>query len=447
MKVNFKATVLGVLLLGFGNVGTTAIAGVLPAFVDGQAVPSLAPMLEKITPAVVNISTLGPTPQRNPLMDDPFFRRFFDFPETNANPRPQSLGSGVVVDSDNGYIVTNYHVIENASKILVTLADGREAVATSVGADPEADIALIKIALPDLVSLNWADSTALRVGDFCVAIGNPFGLGQTVTSGIISALGRSGLGIEAFEDFIQTDASINPGNSGGALVSLTGELIGINTAIVGPSGGNVGIGFAIPANMAVNIIDQLIEYGEVKRGSLGIAAQELTPRLAEAFGIEARYGVIISRIREGSSADKAGLRVGDVITAIDGRPVRDIKAVRNRIGLVRLGQRMQLSVLRDNVSVDIDAVVERLIYINPLLEGVEFETRSSSNGSKYIVVSSVAQGSSFDRYGLEEDDIVLSVNQRVVSTVDELEQVAETNQKEILLLVQRGLNTQYVRIR
>lgn len=438
---------LGVLLIGLGGVSTVAVAGALPAFVDGHAVPSLAPMLDKVTPAVVNISTLGPTPQRNPLMDDPFFRRFFDFPETNTNPRPQSLGSGVVIDAENGYIVTNNHVIENASKILVTLADGREAVATTVGTDPEADVALIKIDLSDLTALEWADSSALRVGDFCVAIGNPFGLGQTVTSGIVSALGRSGLGIEAFEDFIQTDASINPGNSGGALVGLTGELIGINTAIVGPSGGNVGIGFAIPANMAVSIIDQLIEYGEVKRGALGIAAQELTPKLAEAFGVQARYGVIISRIREGSSADKAGLQVGDVITAIDGRPVRDIKAVKNRIGLVRLGQRMQLSVLRDNVAVDIDAVVEQLVYMNPLLEGVEFESHTSSSGAKYIVVSSVSQGSSFDQYGLEAGDIVLSVNQRAISTVDELEQLAETNQQEILLLIQRGRRTQYVRIR
>ncbi|MFK7996538.1 MAG: Do family serine endopeptidase [Granulosicoccus sp.] len=445
--MNFKATMLGVLLIGLGGVSTVAVAGALPAFVDGHAVPSLAPMLDKVTPAVVNISTLGPTPQRNPLMDDPFFRRFFDFPETNTNPRPQSLGSGVVIDAENGYIVTNNHVIENASKILVTLADGREAVATTVGTDPEADVALIKIDLSDLTALEWADSSALRVGDFCVAIGNPFGLGQTVTSGIVSALGRSGLGIEAFEDFIQTDASINPGNSGGALVGLTGELIGINTAIVGPSGGNVGIGFAIPANMAVSIIDQLIEYGEVKRGALGIAAQELTPKLAEAFGVQARYGVIISRIREGSSADKAGLQVGDVITAIDGRPVRDIKAVKNRIGLVRLGQRMQLSVLRDNVAVDIDAVVEQLVYMNPLLEGVEFESHTSSSGAKYIVVSSVSQGSSFDQYGLEAGDIVLSVNQRAISTVDELEQLAETNQQEILLLIQRGRRTQYVRIR
>lgn len=447
MKMNFKAALLGVLLIGIANAGNTLIAGVLPAFVDGQAVPSLAPMLDKVTPAVVNISTIGPAPRRNPLMDDPFFQRFFNFPETESKPRPQSLGSGVVVDARNGYIVTNSHVIENASKILVTFADGREGVAELIGTDPEADIAVIKIDVPDLIELKWADSSVLRVGDFCVAIGNPFGLGQTVTSGIVSALGRSGLGIGAFEDFIQTDASINPGNSGGALVSLAGELIGINTAIVGPSGGNVGIGFAISANMAVNIIDQLIEHGEVKRGALGITAQELTAELAEAFGVKARYGVIVGRIRKNSPADKAGLLAGDVITAIDGRPVRDLRAVKNRIGLVRLGQRMQLSILRDNSPIEINAVVEELVYMNPLLEGVEFESRTTSNGRSYVVISSVAAGSKFDQYGIEEGDVVLSVNRRAIDTIEELEQLSEINQLEILLLVQRGQSTQYVRIR
>lgn len=441
-----KAQIRSVFFVILAGLCSSLYAGALPAFVDGQAVPSLAPMLSKVTPAVVNISTLGPAPQRNPLMDDPFFRRFFDL-EVPNNPRPQSLGSGVVVDAENGYIVTNSHVIENASQIRVTFADGREANAELIGTDPQADVAVIKIDLPNLVQLDWADSSQLQVGDFCVAIGNPFGLGQTVTSGIVSALSRSGLGIEDFEDFIQTDASINPGNSGGALVSLTGKLIGINTAIVGPSGGNVGIGFAIPSNMASNIIDQLIKYGEVKRGALGIAAQELTPELAEAFGVNTQYGVIIGRIRGGSPADKAGLQVGDVITAIDGQPVRDIKAVKNRIGLVRLGQRMMLSIVRDDQSLQITAVVEELSYINPLLEGVEFETRRTASGRSYIVVKAVEPDSAFDQYGLEEGDIVLSVNQQVVEAVDELEQLAEQDQQEILILVQRGQTTQYVRIR
>jgi len=338
----------------------------IPDAVDGQPLPSLAPILERVTPAVVNISTRGVMHERNPLMEDPFFRRFFDIPETNAAPTPQSLGSGVIVDAKRGLVITNNHVIENAAEILVTLSDGRETLAKVIGTDPQADIAIIEINETDLSELTWADSTALRVGDFCIAIGNPFGLGQTVTSGIVSALGRSGLGIEDFEDFIQTDASINPGNSGGALINLHGELIGINTAIVGPSGGNVGIGFAIPSNMASDILEQLVEFGEVKRGALGIVAQPLTPELARAFGVNSRYGVIIGRIRADSPADKAGLQVGDVITAIDGRPVRDIRGVKNRIGLVRLGQRLQLQVQRDNTQIDIAAIVEELQLFNPL---------------------------------------------------------------------------------
>ncbi len=447
MNMYVKASLLGVLFMVFSITGVKLHAGVIPAFVDGQAVPSLAPMLSRVTPAVVNISTLGPAPQRNPLMDDPFFRHFFDLEQAPNEPQPQSLGSGVVIDAKNGYVVTNSHVIENASQILVTFADGRESIAELIGSDPEADIAVVKIDTPDLVQLDWADSSKLRVGDFCVAIGNPFGLGQTVTSGIVSALGRSGLGIERFEDFIQTDASINPGNSGGALVGLNGQLIGINTAIVGPSGGNVGIGFAIPANMATNIIEQLIQFGEVRRGALGIAAQELTPELAEAFGVKARYGVIIGRIREGSPADQAGLQVGDVITAIDGRTVRDIKAVKNRIGLVRLGQRMILDVVRNNQALEITAVVEQLVFMNPLLEGAEFEGKETARGRQFVEVKSVESGSSFDQYGLEQGDIILSVNQQTINTVLELEQLAEANQDEILLLVQRGQATQYVRIR
>ena len=261
LKQAFKRCV-GAGFLGYVLLRTAVVAaGVLPSVVDGQALPSLAPVLERVTPAVVNISTVGRVSQSNGLMDDPFFRRFFDIPEVPAQRAPQSLGSGVIIDAANGYIVTNNHVIESASEILITLSDGREANASVIGTDPRADVALIQIELDNLTQLEWADSDAVRVGDFCIAIGNPFGLGQTVTSGIVSALGRSGLGIEDLEDFIQTDASINPGNSGGALIDLSGKLIGINTAIVGPSGGNVGIGFAIPSNMTVDIIDQLITHG------------------------------------------------------------------------------------------------------------------------------------------------------------------------------------------
>jgi len=259
-----------------------ANAGGLPASVDGEPLPSLAPMLERTTAAVVNIATRGSVPvQSNPLFDDPFFRHFFDLPQRSQRRQTQSLGSGVIVDAKAGLVVTNHHVIDNAREILVTLTDGRELDAEIIGQDPDADVAVISIDAEDLTELDWADSDKLRVGDFVVAIGNPFGLGQTVTSGIVSALGRSGLGIEEIEDFIQTDASINPGNSGGALVNLRGELVGINTAIVGPGGGNVGIGFAIPSNMARSLMQQLVEGGEVRRGKLGISLQELDEDLQQ----------------------------------------------------------------------------------------------------------------------------------------------------------------------
>jgi len=300
-------------------------AGGLPGVVDGQPLPSLAPMLEQTTPAVVNISTRGTVRSANPLFEDPFFRHFFDLPGNSRDGargrrQTQSLGSGVIVDADVGLVVTNHHVIENADEILVTLTDGREFQATMIGQDPEADIAVVSIKPEDLTALRWADSDQLRVGDFVVAIGNPFGLGQTVTSGIVSALGRSGLGIEEIEDFIQTDASINPGNSGGALVNLRGELVGINTAIVGPSGGNVGIGFAIPSNLAQDLMQQLVDDGEVRRGKLGVSLQELTEELQRVFGV--KKGVVVSGVEAESPADLAGLRRGDVLIEIDGRKLR-----------------------------------------------------------------------------------------------------------------------------
>lgn len=422
-------------------------SGSLPAAVDGVAVPSLAPMLEKVTPAVVNISTVSRVRQSNGLMDDPFFRRFFDLPETPSSPsRPQSLGSGVIVNAELGHIVTNYHVIADASEVIVALSDGREANAVVIGHDPQADISLIKIELDNLVELPWADSDALRVGDFCIAIGNPFGLGQTVTSGIVSALDRSGLGIEDFEDFIQTDASINPGNSGGALVDLQGRLIGINTAIVGPSGGNVGIGFAIPANMAVDIIKQLLEFGEVKRGELGIAAQPLTPQLAQAFGINSRFGVVVGRIRPGSPADKAGLQVGDVITTIDGKRVRDVRAIKNRIGLVMLGQELNMEVIRDGKQVQLTAIIEAIDQGNAYFEGAQLTQEITRSGRVYVLIESIEPGSKLDQAGLQAGDIILSVNNQYVSSIDALNEQASRDSDSVLLLVQRGQATDYIRI-
>ncbi|MCI0733355.1 MAG: Do family serine endopeptidase [Methylococcaceae bacterium] len=305
-------------------------------------------MLEQVMPAVVNISTKTRIRyEENPLLRDPFFRHFFDIPSMPREREQQSLGSGVIVDADKGYIITNYHVIGKADQITVTLFDRRNFDASVVGSDPDTDIALIRIKAPGLIALSKGNSDSLRVGDLVVAIGNPFGLGQTVTSGIVSALGRSSLGIEGYEDFIQTDASINPGNSGGALVDTAGYLIGINTAIIGPSGGNIGIGFAIPINMATQIMDQIIQFGNIHRGQVGVQVQDLTPDLARSFDISIDKGAIIADVVHGSPAAKAGLSRGDVVTAVNGNPVDSAAKLRNVIGLARVGDTVTLNVLRE----------------------------------------------------------------------------------------------------
>ncbi|ANC92400.1 Do family serine endopeptidase [Azospirillum humicireducens] len=310
---------------------------------------TIAPMLEQVTPAVVNISVLSQAPQaENPLLRDPFFRRFFNLPDQMPQGRPQvSAGSGVIVDAANGYVVTNSHVVENAQEIAVTLKDRRRLRAKLIGRDAATDIALLQIKADSLTALPLGDSDRAKVGDFVVAIGNPFGLGQTVTSGIVSALGRSGLKIEGYEDFIQTDASINPGNSGGALVNFQGELIGINTAIIGPAGGSVGIGFAVPVTIVRSVMEQLREYGEVRRGRLGVAIQDLTPDLAESLNLKGDEGALIAKIERGSPADSGGLRSGDVVVAVDGRAIRSATDFRNRIGLLRVGTPVQLTVVRN----------------------------------------------------------------------------------------------------
>lgn len=425
----------------------TSAHSAFPDAIEGEPLPSLAPILERVTPAVVNISTKGPIERRNPLMDDPFFRRFFGFEQTPDAAPAQSLGSGVIVDADKGLVVTNQHVIANASQVLITLSDGREFEADIIGTDPEADIAVVQIEAENLTQISWADSSALRVGDFSIAIGNPFGLGQTVTSGIVSALGRSGLGIESFEDFIQTDASINPGNSGGALINLRGELIGINTAIVGPSGGNVGIGFAIPSNMARDLTEQLVEVGEVRRGALGIVAQPLSESLAQAFGVETGAGVVIGRVQEDSPAEKAGLQVGDVITAIDGRKVRDLRAMRNRIGLVRIGQEMQVDIIRNQQSQSILVVIEALPGMsNPLARSTRLSNQRSRNGRRYVEVDAVRPGSIVEREGIASGDIILSINRQAVGTTDDIEEILSNAEGELVLLVQRARNTFHVRL-
>ena len=427
-----------------------ASAGGLPASVDGEPLPSLAPMLENTTAAVVNIATRGYVPARsNPLFEDPFFRHFFDVPQRSQRRQTQSLGSGVIVDAGAGLVITNHHVIDNAREILVTLTDGRELEAEIIGQDPEADIAVISLDADNLTELSWADSDKLRVGDFVVAIGNPFGLGQTVTSGIVSALGRSGLGIEEIEDFIQTDASINPGNSGGALVNLRGELVGINTAIVGPSGGNVGIGFAIPSNMARSLMQQLVDAGEVRRGKLGIALQELTEELQDVFGV--RNGVVIAAVEKGTSAELAGLQSADVITQFDGRRVREIGDLRNAIGLLQVGEEVKIRFYRDRelyeTSIRVGESEDSAIRGEELgdqLSGVVFENATTARGQRHVRISEVVPGSPMAEYGFRVGDIILSANRVNVKSVKDLISAVASRGASTLLNIQRGSKTQLV---
>ena len=423
----------------------------LPLSVDGETLPSLAPMLEDVLPSVVNISTEGRVSAgSSPFQSDPFFERFFNMmPDSQPRQRrTQSLGSGVIIDSESGYVVTNHHVIENADQIRVRLDDGRSFEAKVVGADPEADVAVIQIPAQGLKAIKLGDSDSLRVGDFVVAIGNPFGLSQTATSGIVSALGRSGLGIEGYEDFIQTDASINQGNSGGALVNLRGELIGVNTAILARGGGNVGIGFAIPVNMVVSLTAQIIEFGEVRRGRLGVHIQDLTPELAEAFGVEAGSGALISKVMPDSAAKAADLREGDVITMVNGRAIKGATELRNVIGLARADEEIELTYIRDrksfNKKIRIRAVVAesgRGIQISESFEGARLEDvddSSSQNGQPGIRVVEVASGSAAWQAGLRSGDIILSVNRQWVFSLEDLVQIVNGRTSGLLLNIQRG---------
>ena len=423
----------------------------LPLALDGETLPSLAPMLEDVLLSVVNISTEGRVSAGgSPFQSDPFFERFFNRrPDSQPRQRrTRSLGSGVIIDSESGYVVTNHHVIENADQIRVRLDDGRSFEAKVVGADPEADVAVIQIPAKGLKAINIGDSDTLRVGDFVVAIGNPFGLSQTATFGIVSALGRSGLGIEDYEDFIQTDASINQGNSGGALVNLRGELIGVNTAILARGGGNVGIGFAIPVNMVVSLTAQIIEFGEVRRGRLGVHIQDLTPELAQAFGIETGSGALISKVMPDSAAQAADLREGDVITMVDGRAIKGAAELRNVIGLARADEEIELTYIRDRKSVNkkirIRAIVAesgRGIQISESFEGARLEDvddSSSQNGQPGIRVVEVTSGSPAWQSGLRSGDVILSVNRQWVFSLEDLVQIVNGRTRGLLLNIQRG---------
>ena len=345
-------------------VGGVASLVTMPAWASsliGSDGATIAPMLEHVTPAVVNISVRSHAAINNPLMQDPAFRRFFNLPDAPEQQEQMSAGSGVIIDAAAGLVLTNNHVVRDADEIMVTLKDRRRFKAKLVGADAGTDVAVLRISADHLSALSMGDSNGVRVGDFVAAIGNPFGLGQTVTSGIVSALGRSGLRIEGYEDFIQTDASINPGNSGGALVNFQGQLIGLNTAIIGPSGGNVGIGFAVPSNMIKAVMKQLVEYGEVRRGRLGIEVQDLTPELADSFDFNTSQmppeGALVSKVLPGSPAGAAGLKPGDVVVGLDGTTIHGASDLRNRIGLMTVGTSVALDVLRQGRHVMISAQI------------------------------------------------------------------------------------------
>jgi len=419
----------------------------LAAVVDGQPLPTLAPMLERATPAVVNIATESQVALRNnPLLDDPFFRHFFNIPDQPRQRRAQSVGSGVVVDAERGYVITNHHVVKSADTITVTLSDGRQLAAKVIGSDPESDVAVIRIPSDKLTALPLANSDRLRVGDFVVAIGNPFGLGQTVTSGIVSALGRTGLGIQGYEDFIQTDASINPGNSGGALINLRGELVGINSAIIAPGGGNVGIGFAIPSNMVSRLMSQIIEHGSVRRGQLGVSVQDLTPELARAFNIPARQGAVIAQVIPRSAAAKAGLQEGDVVLRVNNRPIRDGSSLRNAIGLLEIGAPVQLKILRNGKPLNIKAKIGKYTpekaqggTLNPRLAGALFEDIGSDSPlagkMQGVLVARVAPGSPAAQAGLRSKDVITAVNRQRVSSTDQLRRIAASSNSLVINLI------------
>ena len=405
----------------------------LPAAVDGRPLPSLAPMLERAQAAVVNLSATTRQPDwQSPLMRDPFFRRYFNFPA--RRPRT-SVGSGVIVDAANGYIITNHHLIAQAEKITVTTRDGREQEAELIGSDADTDIAILRIAGENLAALPLGKSRDLRVGDFVVAIGNPFGLSQTVTAGIISALGRTGLGLDDYEDFIQTDASINPGNSGGALVDLRGNLIGINTAIFSKSGGSVGIGFAIPIDMAAKLMDQLLKHGDIRRGILGVTMQDLTSELADAFGLPGQRGAVITEVRIDSGADKAGLRADDVVVKFDDAEIIDSADLRNAIGLLRAGKSARITFYRDGQTRTVTARIAaaQVQTLSGRLAGAQLRAAETDAEHRGVVVAKVQSGSPAARAGLVQDDIILRINRRRITDVNAAKRAVENANGTLLL--------------
>ncbi|MGB1199145.1 MAG: Do family serine endopeptidase [Thalassotalea sp.] len=424
----------------------------LPLAINGQQLPSLAPMLETITPAVVLISVKGTHAEQKKVPDA--FKFFFGNPRQNqSRERPfRGLGSGVIINANKGYIVTNNHVVKEADEIQITLKDGRQIEAKKIGADENSDIALLQVDSKNLVEVNIADSDKLRVGDFAVAIGSPFGLGQTVTSGIVSALGRSGLNSDNYEDFIQTDAAINSGNSGGALVNLRGELIGINTAIIGPNGGNVGIGFAIPSNMVKNLVSQILEFGEVRRGVLGVSGYSVNGEIAKAMELDASQGGFVERVTQDSAAEEAGIEAGDVITEVNGKHVKSFGEIKGKIGSIGAGKDVKLTVVKTNGKTKTYIVTLKKAEsaniepasIHNMLEGAKLSNHSKALG---VVVDAVEEDSPAEIIGLNKGDIITGVNKTRTGNIAELRDYLSDIKGISLLKVIRGNTILYIRIR
>ncbi|HAT3723604.1 TPA: serine endoprotease DegP [Citrobacter koseri] len=434
-----------------------------------QQMPSLAPMLEKVMPSVVSINVEGSTTVNTPRMprnfqqffgdDSPFCQDGSPFQSSpfcqgggqsgGQQQKFMALGSGVIIDAAKGYVVTNNHVVDNATVIKVQLSDGRKFDAKVVGKDPRSDIALVQIQDPkNLTAIKLADSDALRVGDYTVAIGNPFGLGETVTSGIVSALGRSGLNAENYENFIQTDAAINRGNSGGALVNLNGELIGINTAILAPDGGNIGIGFAIPSNMVKNLTSQMVEYGQVKRGELGIMGTELNSELAKAMKVDAQRGAFVSQVMANSSAAKAGIKAGDVITSLNGKPISSFAALRAQVGTMPVGSKISLGLLRDGkpvtVNLELQQSSQNQVDSSSIFNGIEGAEMSNKGQDKGVVVSNVKPNTPAAQIGLKKGDVIVGANQQAIKNIAELRKILDSKPSVLALNIQRGDSTIYL---
>lgn len=443
------------LSVGLSLSASFPVSAALPSQVPGQeAIPSLAPMLEKVLPAVVSVQVEGTARRSQRIPEE--LKKYFgeDAPDQQAQPF-EGLGSGVIIDAAKGYILTNNHVISQADKISVQLNDGREFDAKLIGGDDQSDIALLQVQNPsNLTQIAIADSDKLRVGDFAVAVGNPFGLGQTATSGIVSALGRSGLNLEGLENFIQTDASINRGNSGGALLNLNGELIGINTAILAPGGGSIGIGFAIPSNMAKTLSQQLIQFGEVKRGLLGIKGMEMSADIAKAFKLNVQRGAFVSEVLPNSGSAKAGVKSGDVIVSLNDKPLSSFAELRSRIATTEPGAKVKLGLIREGKPLTVEVTLDKSTsssasaeQISPALQGATLSDGQLKNGTKGISVTTVEKSSPAAQAGLHQDDVIVGVNRTRVQSIAEMRKVLESKPAVIALQIIRGNDTLYILLR